>query len=247
MDKTLKNRNGFAMAVVMALLPILLGAMFFAFSTISFVQADLKLKHVCRSEGIKGQEEVAPLLKELLGLNPKALKLKAREIQLKIQIAAAELAENHYQAIKLGQELVKVQEERRVLDEKQKQLIKQANISLRNSYQSAQRKLDYENKYLQSLDSLLKSSLQVKSSRIPELAVRPDYTDTAPTYSTTPQFDEEQSLVQQWQYSLAVVKPLQPFLQGDFKFQKSCAVTLKKESNQWVAKIRKDKSWSKWL
>ncbi|MDG0815458.1 hypothetical protein [Bdellovibrio svalbardensis] len=237
METILKNEKGFALALMMALLPILIGLILVTFAIVSFVQIDLKLHQICRSESLKGQEAVAPLLKSLLALNPLALKLKLELIQAKAQAVSG----NPAALARLAQVEAKVLK----LITQQQQLIKQSNLLLLKAHTSNQIKLWNEKDQTLRTIPLFKSELQVLSSKVPTLAVRPDSIDRPPTYSPAENFSNRQALEQRWQYRLSITKPLQPFLTGNYVFEKSCAVTLKEENSKWFPQMKRDRSLSK--
>lgn len=230
----LKNKNGFAMALMTAMLPLLLGAVLVSFTIISFIQVDLKLNYICRTEGLKGQESVAPLLTTLLALNPRAVQLKLELIQAKAHATSGNPAALAH--------LAQVEAKVLSLIARQQQLIRQSNILLVKAGTSAQIKLWQEKNQIARGVPLLSGSLEVLGSKSPSLAVRPDSVANPPTYSPVENFSAEQALEQKWQYRLSIVKPLQTFLTGDYVFTKSCAVTLKEEDTRWLPQIRRDKS-----
>lgn len=239
MAYTLKNERGFALALIMALLPALIGAVLVSFAIVSFVQMDLKMKHICRTEGLQGQERVAPLLGALLALNPTATALRLELIQARLQAISRNPAAIAY--------LKTVEMKVRSFEIKQQQLIQQSNLLLRTANFTTYSKLWREKQYITGFLPLFQSNLQVFNSPAPRLAVRPDSPDSPPTYSPTKNFSNDQALAHRWQYQLSIIKPLKPFLNGSFKFEKNCVVTLRKEGLEWVSQIKKDKSSSKSL
>lgn len=230
----IKNNRGFAVALIMALLPLLVGAVLVTFAVVSFIQTDLKLRHVCRSEGIKGQEDVAPILKTLLALNPMALRLRLELVQ-----ARAHAASGHPVALA---RLAKVEMKISSLVTRQQQLLRQSNLLLLRSHASAQGKLWKEKNTVDNAVALFKGDLQVLHSTPPTLAVRPDAPLHPPTYSPAENFANKQALEQKWQYRLSIIKPLRAFLTGNYLFEKSCAVTLKEENSKWVPQMIRDRS-----
>ncbi len=85
----LKNEEGFALSLMMALLPVLLAGFIFAYASFGFVRVDLAMKYQCRTDGQSGQRKTAPLLEKLLSLNPNAIKLRAEWGRAKTQLKAA--------------------------------------------------------------------------------------------------------------------------------------------------------------
>ncbi len=233
METLLKNNKGFAMALMTSLLPILVGAVLVTFAIVSFIQTDLKIHHICRAGGVKGQESVAPLLKTLLSLNPMALKLKLELFQARAQAtsgnpaAIARLAEVEIRVLKFIT--------------RQQQLIRQSDLMLLKTHLNTQAKLWREQSLVQKFVPLFTGDLQVLQSKAPTLAVRPDSADSPPTYSPAENFATRQALEHKWQYRLTIVKPLQAFLSGSYFFEKSCAVTLKEENSKWLPQLKRDR------
>jgi hypothetical protein len=236
------NHKGFALAITMALLPVLVGLFLLLFAILGVNQFNLSTQQACREGGLRGQQQVAPLLKQLLDLNPKALQLKLAEIQAQIRLAAATLpplvaaAEAH---------LAYIQMQRRILDLRQKQLIQQSNILLlRAHFQTKSALRTALTKGLPTFN-YLKIDNQQFSTTAPRLAVRPESSDVAPAYRPVDNFDNQQALAHSWQYQLRVRSPFQNFLMADLKWSPSCSVTLKQDGSSWVPKIKKVKSLSR--
>lgn len=232
----LNNQKGFALTVTLALLPVILAGFFIAGATIGFIQQDLGLKHACRSGGIAGQKQVSAILTRLLDLNPKARSLKNKYDSLQRQLALTP-DPRHKAAlmIRIGM----VQAQRMALDLQQKTLLAQGHSELRLAHLKTQKNI------ARTFQTLSSSFLEIRHSRLfgkaPRLAVRPDFSDIAPTYSPVPAFSVAQALAHEWQYQVSLAKPYSYFLPGRFQFQKACAVTLKKEGQKWIPQITKAK------
>ena len=227
----LRNQAGFAMAIMTALLPVLLGAFLMTFSLIKIIQVDQKLKHICRLGGLKGQAQVAPNLKALLAINPLALKLQFELKQAKAQAAKGNAAAVAY--------LVKVEARVLAFKIKQQQLIRQSNLLLFTNHFATQFELKKEKQDIQNAFPLFEGNFRYQVGSAPKLAVLPDSSESPPTYRTTEDFKTQQALAHSWQYDFSVSRKWQPFLTGNFHFQKSCAVTLKNEATQWIPQIIK--------
>lgn len=231
--KSLQNNNGFAMIIIMALLPITIGGLFMTFSAISFIRTDQKMKYICRTTSMKGQYKVAPLLKTLIGMNPIA-------VRLQVELAAAQALSATGDPASI-RHLMKVQEKIATFQLKQEQLIKQSNILLFSANAHTYSLLWNEKEYIKSSVPLFTGDLQVSFKKAPKLAVHPIGPYVPPTYSLDENFQEKQALAQHWLYSLSVLDHLHPFLGGTFKFDKSCSVTLREEEKKWVPLIIVDK------
>ncbi|KYG66122.1 hypothetical protein AZI86_03395 [Bdellovibrio bacteriovorus] len=238
----IRNQKGFALVMTMALLPALIAGFFLAWAAVGFIQQDLALKHACRDQGITGQKNAGVLLERLLKLNPEAENLKRKQARLKVQIAAALAKGNFPLAASLRSQLFLVDASRLQLDIKQRGLIHESNRALFTAHNRGRAQIQ---KNLQATSSVF---LQLKLKNIrgsaPQLAVRPDYPDIAPTYSTVSNFSTQQALAHEWHYSAAVGTPFSYFLPGEFEFKKACAVSLKKELVKWSPQIiRGNFSW----
>lgn len=235
----IRNQKGFALAICLALLPCLIAGMLLAFSLFGLVQNDLALKYQCRSEGLIGQKQVQPLLTGLLALNPLAEILKAAYLETVAELAAATAAANPVGIAKATAQLNQIMAKRQTLDKQQKQLINQSNLLLKtNHFKTAV--LLYK-KGAQISNILMKVNLVSLNGKAPRLAVHPDSTDIAPTYSPVEDFETKQSLAHEWQYRASVRAPFSNFISGNFLFKKACAVTLTKEDSRWIPKITKGK------
>lgn len=233
----MKNEKGFAVILLLACLPVLISGLLLLSSVFGFMQSDLAMKYQCRVHGQQGQKQVAPHLEKLLSLNVTARRLKIEEVAAYAKIAAS--AGNPPALAAAKARLIKIKNQKRLLDLKQKQLINQANMSLASSFLKTRKELT---KNQESLSNILfiSNGFHISGTR-PTLAVRPDSSDIAPTYSPTPGFEEKQALAHEWQYTLAVRKPFSQFLEGRFQFRKACAVSLSEENATWVPKIIKGK------
>lgn len=230
----IKNQKGFALVITLSLLPALLAGFFLSWAAIAFIRQDLGIKYSCRAEGIAGQKKVAPLLEKLLALNSKAKKLK-----LKLNLAEAALAiapdPASRTAAKAKVESIKL--ERQVLDMQQKGIILNSNALL--SVAHTKTRLAIRGRVTKLSNTFLSLGHSSVNGRAPTLAVRPDYADTAPTYSPAPDFSTTQALAHEWHYSAQLAAPYSYFLPGNFEFRKACAVTLISEGKKWIPQITK--------
>lgn len=243
MTQTLHNQQGFALAISMALLPVVIGAFLLLFAVLGVNQFNLRTQQVCREGGLRGQQQVAPLLEKLLGLNNKARNLKRAEIQAQRQLQLA-LASKVPPAIAAARAyLAAVQLQRRVLDIQQKQILVQSNLILLKAHRATSRDLLAALLNGISAFNFLKVKTQKSFSLPPTLAVSPEYPDVAPPYRTQAQFEDKQALAHSWHYQLTVRSSFQNFLMGDLRWNPSCAVTLKQEGQTWITKIKRAKSW----
>lgn len=238
----IRNQKGFALVMTLALLPALIAGFFLAWAAIGYIQQDLALKFACRDQGISGQKNVSPLLEKLLKLNPEATKLKTKQTQLIQRIASATAAQQWIVVGILSKKLSQVEAQRLQLDIKQRGLIQESNRELVTAHNRGRSQIQSN---LQDISSaFIRLKLKNIRGRSPQLAVRPDYPDVAPTYSTVFDFSTQQALAHEWHYSASVGRPFSYFLPGEFDFKKACAVSLKKELTKWSPQITKGNySW----
>lgn len=238
----LKNNKGFALALILGLVPLLIAGLVFTFSLVSTIQTDLSLKYACRNGGIQGQKKVAPLLESLMSLNPKAHHLKKEYLQTQDALASAIAAQNPILIARYTAKLATIEAQRLALDIRQKQIIQQSNIHLTWAHAKTKTQLRLESNKMSN--PLLKLQIESLRGTAPLLAVRPDTPDLAPTYSPERDFEIKQALAHEWQYRLGVRAPYSSFLKSEFTLKKTCSVTLRKEDSSWVIKIIKGKfSW----
>lgn len=233
------NNKGFATALILALLPALVGAVLVTFAIVSFVQVEARIKYACRNTLLEGQSKVAVHLEKLLAMNPQALILRAQ------LIAARRAAESGASPAALAT-LAAIEARVRVFMAKQQQLIIQSNLRmLKSQTQTRSRVLSEGHKSLSTIP-LFTYELSGPIAMPKTLAVRPEGFEP-PTYNPVENFSDAQALEQSWQYRLKVVPMLAPFLSGDYRFQERCSVSLQQQELQWVPQIKKDKSLSKRL
>jgi len=237
----LRNNKGYALALMAALLPVLMGLLLLGSAVMITIKINQQYLYTCRSEGLRGQKIVGPHLKALMALNPVSVALRAKKYISRGKIIAALAAQNYIALAKATADYNATLENLRKLDAQQKQIIQQSNLVLRTAHQMAQTKLRKEGFANKSL-GILESTFSMEFRQPPKLAVQPDDTDIAPTYSLEKDFENKQALAQKWQYTLRVVRPLRRLLSGTFQFEKSCAITLKEENHTWQPKVKKDKS-----
>ncbi|MNJ99850.1 hypothetical protein D3C87_176310 [compost metagenome] len=240
MDFRIQSQKGFSAVLILTLLPALLAFFFLVHLGIGFIQFELRLNHVCRQTHINTQNKVGVYLKKLLELNPKALKLRQAEALAQKAVLAA-VGTPAYPAAQAR--LLQVQLQRQMLAQQQQELLRISNQTLIIGFERSRKGLHREQQsFTPSLRPLLSTQFALIPGKAPRLAVRPDFPDTAPAYFPENDFEEQQALVQKWQYNVKVSPLFKFFLDGQFKFEKDCAVTLSQEALSWTAKIHKVRS-----
>lgn len=239
-SSTATNNKGFAIALILALLPTLIGVVLVTFAIVSFVQVDTRIKYACRNTLIDGQARVGVHLEKLLAMNKEAEALRAKLIAARARVVASAGSPSAIAALEAIE--IKIQ----VFIAKQQQLITQSNLQMVKSQSQARSQILNEGR--KSLSTIPLFTYELSSSMVmpKTLAVRPVGFEP-PTYSPVEGFAEAQTLEQIWQYRLKVVPTLSPFLSGDYHFQEHCGVSLQEQELRWVPLIKKDKSLSKRL
>lgn len=243
---SLRDNRGFAMTLIMALLPALLGVLCLVFLGLAFVQFEMRENYLCRNQQLKTQNQVGPLLEALLELNPQAVELQTEYEAAQAELAAATASADPAGIAEASSELALIMSEKVALATQQQALIEQSNTLLEAGSAQTQRALsDQGRTFLEGLRPFLQNDFHMVPKTPPVLAVRPATTDIAPPYELVPDFENQQALVQEWQYRLRVGGPFAAFLRGQSQFDKNCAVTLRQQEEHWVAQILRDKYSSK--
>lgn len=235
------NQKGFALALMVVLLPVVLAAGLASYAAMTFLQIEQRFLYTCRSGGIDGQEKAGKQIDALLKLNPKATRLIAEEKSAKAALVAAEMSTNPYAIAKAEARLRYVQGKQEILNLRQKAIVIAGNSALQTAQQNTARKLGLLTSEITDYKSLFETSARIELKTPPRLAVSPEGADIAPTYRTDPDIEQRQALVHKWQYQLRVQRHLQGFISGDFKFKKSCAITVTEKGSSWTPKILRDK------
>jgi hypothetical protein len=239
----MKSQKGFAIILLISILPLVLAGGLFFFSAFGFLKSDLSTLNICRAKQLEIQSKAGKNLGKLLKLNPRALSLRlaqvhaeralvaAIELGLPAAIAAAEAT------------LLKIQMQRQALDFRQKTLIQTANSWLAFGGVDLQRDLVREwNFHSSPIKSWIRGALQMGPAKVPKLAVQADLAEVAPVYETLPQFEDAQTWDQTWNLEFKTVSWAQKFLNFNGRFQRSCTTSLYPNPNQWIAQLKKGKS-----
>ncbi|WP_413582600.1 hypothetical protein [Bdellovibrio sp. HCB288] len=233
-----QNQNGFALAIMVPLLPVILGFSLMSYAAIGFMQIDQKFNHACRSGGLAGQEKAGNQIEALLKLNPKAAKL-IQELTLAERALLA--AKDPGTQAALIMKIAAIRKAQSILSIRQKQIILQGNLALQSANQSTSSRLRMVGTELRDYDSIFTTKFTTQPRTAPRLSVSPDGPDIAPTYRTDLDIETRQALVQSWQYDLSMPHHLRGFISGSFKFKKSCSVTVTAKGQSWTPKIQRDR------
>lgn len=242
----MNSSRGFGVLLLISLLPLALAAGLFIFASFSFLTRDLGTLNLCRARQLEVQNKVGKTLRKLLDLNPKALKLRLMETRAKKSLAIAAQSGNPVALAAAEAFLAKIHLQRQALGLRQKALIASANGALATGGYELPRLLTQEwSRQTTSLNSWLQGSFQGTHSQIPKLAVQEDMPDVAPVYAPASDFEEAQAWTQNWSLKLGTKSWAQKYLNFHGRFQRSCSTSLYPDNDEWIAKLKKAKSWSK--
>jgi len=239
----MKTEKGFAAILLLSLLPLILAGGFALLLGFGFLRSDMAVLNVCRAEQMQVQNKVGRNLGKLLKLNPKALKLRLEQARAEKALQAA-IESGYPPAIAAAEAyLLSVQMRRQALDVRQRALIDTANIWLASSGTSLQRSLAQEWRlHNNPLTAWWSGTLLPKESLVPQLAVKADFPEVAPLYLTVTDFENAQAWKQTWQLKVSTSSWVRKFLSFNGSFDRTCTTSLYQEGEEWVAKLKKDKS-----
>ncbi len=251
----MKSQNGFAIILLISILPLVLAGGLTLFFAFGFLKSDLSTLNVCRAKQLEIQNKAGKNLSNLIKLNPKALRLRLAQVRAERALVAA-MESGLPPAIAAAEAaLLKVQMQRQTLDFKQKALIQTANSWLSWGGVDLQKELTREwSLHNAPLKSWVQVSLQLTKAKVPKLSVQADLPEVAPAYKFMPQFEEAQTWDQAWRLEFKTISWAQKFLNFSGRFQRSCMTSLYPDSDpdsepnsasisdQWIAKLKKDKS-----
>ncbi|MEN0058370.1 MAG: hypothetical protein AAGB31_06010 [Bdellovibrio sp.] len=174
------STSGFALIFVLCLLPVVMAGFVFLFATWNFVSKDLEIKYLCRTLGLQGQQKVRPLLISLLALNNKARRLRAAHFKATQELAIALSTQNPVAIAAAQARLLRIYEQRQVLDQRQKQIIQHSDQILSLSHHQTKRELEKIGPKI--LTPFVQTHWSLLPQPAPRLAVVPLELGPAPTY-----------------------------------------------------------------
>jgi hypothetical protein len=209
-------------------------------SAMGLIQDRMHLITVCRTESLKTQTEVEPLIHALMNLNPLARLLRLQLLEAELQLAAAISSYNYPEAARQSHEIRRIRKQQHELEDKQKNIIKLANTKLYAGTFSAYLKLQAAFQEIKNKDQdWAKVEFLQGNPTIPKLAVRREDQDLAPPYYEKDQFEKRQETAQSWTQTYNA----KGFFKFTHKSQSQCHATL--EAGTWLPKIRMDKPYWK--
>ncbi|MBK7844795.1 MAG: hypothetical protein IPJ71_14100 [Bdellovibrionales bacterium] len=217
----LKNENGMALIVLLALMPalILLFVGYFIIGHQSLRQS--RALHTCRVEGLKTQFTVATTLGMLLKLNPLAHRLRISRTATRIALAAAILGPPHVLiAAQRADNLVAAKQE--ALQFRQQSLLKSMQTQLKIGYFDLRAKLRHLG--MQSIEGI---QPKIAIAALPAESLTPNY-------HPLPNFTELSKIQFRWSIPAAE----DPWLGKKSKLSQNflnsaCAVGIKERFKMW--------------
>jgi hypothetical protein len=237
------NQRGFIATALLILLPLLL-AVFVVISAAAFAMGDdSEIRHLCRVQLLRSQEQAAQKLNELIKLNGPARRLrisrKAAELAMLTAInpAALAVAQARLDAVIFAQMNLASKQKLLIFEGKRASLEGPANATRQIS--SALR----ENAATRSVASAAPQRRGIQYGLF-DLIATPASSPT-PDYQPSPDFETRQTtrlevampikgLLPDWLIQLLPDKPL--------KLKVNCLATIEKKENKWLATLKADKS-----
>lgn len=194
-------------------------------------------RRLCRRLLAQGLERSAVHMKDLLDLNPEALKLRLEEQSARTGLALATARLDPISAAAFRAWLKKIRAQKILLDRRQRLHLRLANAELRRTQSSAFRALN------RATDSFQRRS--ARAAAPVEAALAPDRPDLAPLWHPVPGFETAQTLKQEWLHQFELKGSSGKFMASKGRREDSCSVTLVPTGSRWRARIAEGKSWSK--
>lgn len=225
----MKNRRGFALVMMLSLLPVGLAVAFAAGAGGLVISERREAMNSCRTTLMTGLKQAAVPMQRLLDLNPVATALRLRTLQTQISLAAAVASWDIVGAAYHTAQLAKVMRQRRALDRMQKALYESARVLLVGAQTRAFAALNGRRGFLNIL------ALPMRPARP---ALRPKDPGLAPTWEKMPRFPEAQRLDQSWQWTFTVGGNAANFLKASHREREKCSATLNDSESPFFPEIR---------
>lgn len=235
-DRQSQDR-GFILVALGTFLPLILAGAVLLAATSAFTERLESDRRLCRRLLAQGLERAGVHMKDLVDLNPEALKLRLEEQSAESGLALATARLDPISAAAFRAWIKKIRAQKLILDRRQRAHLRLANTELKRTQTSALRALNRSG-----------DSFQQRSARTPHpvtAALTPDRPGRAPLWHPVPLFEREQTLKQAWLHQFELKGPSAKFMATKGRREDSCSVTLVPEGSRWRARIAEDKSWSK--
>jgi len=246
----LKNKHGFALILMLALMPLIMSAMIAYLLLNTSLQTWMNSLHLCRTQLLETQNQVGRDLDELLQTNNLVKTVRTQIVTTQLAIVAATAAYQLYAVPPLQKALLGFQQEERAIGALQKGLIVSANAKMKLGSLNAQRKIQAQ--YRDLAPKMIEFvSLKLVSSRYAtkRLAVKADRPSApAAVYELENNFKQRQSLSVFWTTEIKIIDSQWSKNWFRFSSQKSesCSSTLEKKDEQWKSILNEDKSLLKY-
>lgn len=241
----LKTQHGFALVLMLALMPLIMSAMIAYLLLNTTLQTWMNSMHICRTELLETQSQVGLDLEKLMQTNDAVRTVRTQILTTQLAIVAATAAYQFYAVPPLQKTLLFFQQEERALGVLQKGLIASATAKMNIGSMNAQRKIQAQ--YRDLAPKLIEFvSIKLLSSRsvMKRLAVKADRPSApAAVYELENNFKQRQTLSVFWTTEMKIIESQWSNNWFRFKTQKSesCASTLEQEDKQWKSILNEDK------
>lgn len=232
------SNKGSITILAITLLPILIGVMVGIFYFLEVIHLKESLRHTCRTELIKIQNDLIKTNSQLIKLNPKAKLLHQKRMALEAAAVATLKLPPAHAVVRARLTMIKNQQ--RLLDLQQKSLLTHATLKTQSSLLKFYKK--FQSKF-QRLGNLQIVDLKIVTypSFHKGSALRPKQNRIAPEYETPRNFEASQSLEQKWKYSISIKKPLSYFKSYHQEFSDQCTISQIEKKDLFQLKINKGK------
>jgi len=241
----IRSQGGFALTLLISMLPLILSALFFFLFTSFLVKNWMQSAHICRSTLLETQNQVGKELDKLMSQNLPAKSLRLRLAAAKIELAAAIASENPVWISAVELKIQQIQIQRIRLDHFQKMIILKANLQMARGSQRVVQKLrqqDFENQ--KRLPSFFSFSIRPQIPVYKTVAIRPDLPDIAPVYELLPGFEDQQSLSISWISEFSAGRRGESWIHSVHQKKDLCGATLRPAQNHFFKEtLYRVKQW----
>lgn len=239
----LNNQHGFAVYFILGLIPILFAAgisvCYAQYLSGNWMQA----KHTCRVELLETQKNIAPLLSQLMQLNPRIKKLRIEMTLAKAQRAAAIAMQNPIAEMAAEAKITDIINQQTALHVEQVQLIQIANQQMTNAVYKVRQLLFLQNQKMQNLMPIFfKFKIEDIKLENKELAVIPDSPATPPIYELKYDFINEQTLSVNWKTTFITKDDrTKKWFHVNLKKHDGCAASLEPNNQEFIYRLNEGK------
>lgn len=218
------TQKGFATTSLLTLLPLLLSIAAFAAGSFLLIRENRRSHFECRAGLLDAQEKLLTDMESLLNLNTSARALKIKRSLAETAVIASAANPTALAAAQAALRLIISKQ--KALDVLQRSIIARANFGSRVRARNVSKKV----------------SSEVRSVRVPTLAVTPKTRDLAPEYILDPEIEDKHTFHVSWIFRPLKFLPewLNKILeQRPIKFTAECSTTSEKGKTKWQARLKR--------